>query len=93
MRLIVLKNKVPINYEKLKDKGKVHRLWNWAEEIGTHVEKVTATHSSILAWRIPWREEPGVLLSMGQQVVGCDYVTVNNSTHCHAASRKLQGFG
>ena len=29
-----------------------------------------AAHSSILAWRIPWREEPGVLQSMGSQRVG-----------------------
>ena len=32
--------------------------------------KKMATHSSILAWRIPWTEEPGVLLSMGLQRVG-----------------------
>ena len=29
------------------------------------LEKGTATHSSILAWRIPWTEEPGVLRFMG----------------------------
>ena len=31
------------------------------------LEKVMATHSSILAWRIPWTEEPGGLQSMGLQ--------------------------
>ena len=31
------------------------------------LEKGMATHSSILAWRIPWREEPGGLQSMGSQ--------------------------
>ena len=31
------------------------------------LEKKMATHSSILAWRIPWREEPGRLQSMGSQ--------------------------
>ena len=31
------------------------------------LEKGMATHSSILAWRIPWTEEPGGLLSMGSQ--------------------------
>ena len=31
------------------------------------VEKRMATHSSILAWRIPWAEEPGGLQSMGSQ--------------------------
>ena len=31
------------------------------------LEKETATHSSILAWRIPWTENPGGLQSMGSQ--------------------------
>jgi len=33
------------------------------------------THSSILAWRIPWTEEPGGLQSMGLQRIGHDLVT------------------
>ena len=33
------------------------------------LEKEMATHSSILAWRIPWMEEPGRLQSMGSQRV------------------------
>ena len=36
------------------------------------LEKEMATHSSILAWRIPWMEEPGGLQSMGSQRVGHD---------------------
>ena len=36
------------------------------------LEKEMATHSSTLAWRIPWREEPGTLQSMGSQRVGHD---------------------
>ena len=36
------------------------------------LEKGMATHSSILAWRIPWTEEPGELQSMGLQRVGHD---------------------
>ena len=34
-----------------------------------------ATHSSTLAWKIPWTEEPGRLLSMGSQRVGHNWVT------------------
>ena len=34
------------------------------------LEEGTATHSRILAWRIPWTEEPGRLQSMGSQRVG-----------------------
>ena len=41
----------------------------------TPMEKEMATHSSTLAWRIPWREEPGRLQSMGSQRVGHDWVT------------------
>ena len=36
------------------------------------LEKAMATHSSTLAWKIPWMEEPGGLQSMGSQRVGHD---------------------
>ena len=39
------------------------------------LEKGMATHSSILAWGIPWTEEPSGLQSMGSQRVGHDRVT------------------
>ena len=39
------------------------------------LEEGMATHSSILAWRIPWTEEPGGPQSMGLQKVGHDLVT------------------
>ena len=39
------------------------------------LEKEMATHSSILAWGIPWTEEPGRLQSMGSQSVGHSLVT------------------
>ena len=39
------------------------------------LEKEIATHSSILAWKIPWMEEPGRLQSMGSQRVGHDWAT------------------
>ena len=38
-------------------------------------EKAMATHSSTLAWKIPWMEEPGRLQSMGSLRVGHDLVT------------------
>ena len=40
--------------------------------LGRSLEKEMATHSSILAWRIPWTEEPGGLQSTGSQRVGHD---------------------
>ena len=36
------------------------------------MEKVKATHSGTLAWKIPWMEEPGGLQSMGPRRVGHD---------------------
>ena len=39
---------------------------------GDPLEKEMATHSSILAWKIAWTEEPGGLWSMGSQRVGHD---------------------
>ena len=46
------------------------------------LEKEMATHSSILAWRIPWTEEPGRLQSLGSQRVRHDRAT-NTHTHTH----------
>ena len=40
--------------------------------LGRSLEKGMATHSSILAWKIPWTEEPGGLQPMGLQRVGHD---------------------
>ena len=44
----------------------------WVRSLGweDHPEKEMATHSSILAWKIPWSEEPDRLQSMGSQRVG-----------------------
>ena len=48
-------------------------MWEtWVQSLGWEdpLEKEMATHSSTLAWRIPWTEEPGGLQSMGSQRVG-----------------------
>ena len=52
----------------------------WIQSLGGEdpVEKGTATHSSILAWRIPWTEELSGLQSMVSQRVGHDCVTNTN---------------
>ena len=46
----------------------------WVQSLGPKdpLEEEMATHSSILAWRIPWIEEPSRLQSMGSQRVGHD---------------------
>ena len=49
----------------------------WVQSLGQEdpLEKEMATHSRILAWKIPWTEEPGSLQSMGSQRVGHDLAT------------------
>ena len=43
----------------------MQETWVWSLDQEDPLEKVVATHSSILAWKIPWAEEPGGLQSMG----------------------------
>ena len=49
----------------------------WVQSLGWEdpLEKEMATHSSILAWKIPWTEEPGGLQFMGSQRVRHDLAT------------------
>ena len=64
------------------------------------LEEGMVTHSSILAWRSPWTEEPGNLQFMGQQIVGhaeaikhaCMhiYVCVNNSLYCTPETNNVE---
>ena len=46
----------------------------WVQSLGQEgpLEKEMTTHSSSLAWKIPWTEEPGRLQPMGSQRVGHD---------------------
>ena len=48
---------------------------NNSYKVYTALEKAMATHSSTLAWKTPWMEEPGRLQSMGSLGVGPDWVT------------------
>ena len=57
-------------------------MWEtWVQSLGWEdpLEKGMATHSSILAWRIPWTEEPGGLQSMGSQ----SRTRLSDFTHTH----------
>ena len=64
----VVKN-LPANAGDVRDAGLVPALEDT-------LEKEMATHSSILAWRILWTEEPGGLQSVWLQRVGCIHVHV-----------------
>ena len=61
--LIIFQNKIEPKKEKDREKNKFNNTH-------THIyymEKEMATHSSILAWEIPWSEEPGGLQSIGHK--------------------------
>ena len=50
-------------------------IWEtWVRSLGQEdpLEKEMATHSSTLAWKVPWTEEPGMPQSMGSQSFGHD---------------------
>ena len=50
-----------------------YNVETWVQSLGQEdLEKEMATHSSILAWKIPWTEEPGKLQSVGSQRVRHD---------------------
>ena len=64
----------------------------WVQSLGQEdpLEKGMATHSSILACRIPWTEEPGGPQSVGLQRVGHDWATNNsNSSYLYCYSSYL----
>ena len=55
----------------------MQETWVWSLDQEDPLEEEMATHSSIFVWRIPWREEPGGLESMGSQRVGYDWANEN----------------
>ena len=57
------------------------RVWSLGQ--GDPLEKAMATHSSVLAWRIPWIEEPGGLQSMGSQRAEHNGATNTFTFHSH----------
>ena len=68
----------------------MQETWVWSVGWEDVLKKGMATHSSILAWRIPWTEEPGGLQSMGSQRAGHDWVSSKHThTHTHTHTRIL----
>ena len=61
--------------------------WVWSLGWEDSLEKGMATHSSVLAWRIPWTEEPGGLQSMGLQRVRHYWVTNTLTTKIRKKTR------
>ena len=63
------------------------KVRSWGQE--DPLEKVMTTYSSILAWRIPWTEEPGRLQSVGSKRAGYHEVTKQTCPH-RVCAYKLQ---
>jgi len=62
----------------------MHETWVWSLRGEDPLEKRTTTHSSILAWRIPWTEEPGRLRSVGfKESHMKERLTLSLYTHTH----------
>ena len=59
----------------VKNPPAMQETWVWCLDWVDPLEKEMATHSSILAWEIPWTEEPGSLQSVGSQRVEHDLAT------------------
>ena len=85
--VLVVKN-LPANPGDIREVGSIPGL-------GRSPEEGMATHSNILAWRIPWTEEPGRLQSTGLQRVGhnqvikCSYILVRGSNVFKAVNLKI----
>ena len=65
----------PLLAQIVKNLPSVQETWVWSLSWEDPLQKGMAAHSTILAWRIPWTEEPGGLQSVGSQRVRDDLVT------------------
>ena len=73
----MLKSGLPLEAQMVKNLPAMQDTRVWSLDQEDPLEKGMSTHSSILAWRIPWIEEAGRLQSMELQRIGHDWVTKN----------------
>ena len=69
--------------QSVKNLPAVQEIWVRSLDWEDPLEREMAIHSSILAWKISWTEEPGGLQSMGSQRIGHDWAT-NTNTNTHS---------
>ena len=67
----------------------MQETWVWSLGWKDPLEEGMATHSSILAWRIPWTEEPGGLQSKGSQRVGHDWATQRSTAPLSSYNKRV----
>ena len=72
----VFADMIELSSQMVKNLPSVQKTWVWSLGQEDPLEKGMATHSSILAWRIPWTEKPGGLKSVGSQRVGHNWITL-----------------
>ena len=72
----------------IKNLLEMEETWVWSLGLEDCLEKVMAPHSSTLAWKVPWSEEPGRLQSMGLLRVGHDWV-FTFTFHFHALEKEM----
>ena len=70
-QVVLVEKNLPANSGYIRDGGLIPGLGR-SPGGGDSLEENMASHSSVLAWRIPWTEEPGGLPSIGLQRVGHD---------------------
>ena len=71
----------------VKNPPTMRETWVWSLGWDEPLEEGMATHSSILAWRIPWTEEPGGIQSMGSQRVRHNWATKHSTQHMYIFRR------
>ena len=67
--------------QRVKNPPSMQETWVWSLGCEDPLKEGMTTHSSTLAWRIPWTEEPRELQSMGSQSVKHDWVTKHSTIH------------
>ena len=87
-KLVGLQSWASLVAQMVKNLPAMQETWVWSLDWEDPMEEGLATHSSILAWRIPWTEEPGGLQSVGWQRAGHNWVT-NTHTHTHTHTQIL----
>ena len=70
-------NGLPWWLRQLKNLSTIQETWVWSLGWEDPLQKQMATHCSILAWRIPWTEEPGGLQSRGLQIIRIEWLTLS----------------
>ena len=78
--LLPVNNRISLVVQTVKNLPAMWETWVWSLSQEDPLEKELATHSSVLAWKILWTEEPGRLEFTGSQRVGHDWSDLARST-------------